>query len=156
MRKNKNKPKGFIAIVSILIVTTISMIFAMTILKSGVNNANLSLNSIYYENARINVNLCLEDVLYRIKLEEQFNRDLDYTITDEDSCTTDIQWFAPTQYDTGITEALVLLEITGVSGSFSRTYNYGLKVRRHDINHTDGTVQYMNNVIINYIEELNS
>ncbi len=153
MIKQKNKPKGFIAIISILIITTISMIFAMSILKSGINNATLSIDSIYYENARINVNICLEDTLYRIKQEEEFSQNLNYTISDEDSCSTTIEWYEPQLVDTGRTDTLVYLEITGISGNFTRTYDYGLKVSRYDVNYSDGTLEYMNNISINYIEE---
>ena len=76
MFKNKRK-KGFIAILSLLIIATISMIISMSLLKDGVDNAALSLYSIYYENAKMNSVICLEDTLLRIKLEDQFNKNLD-------------------------------------------------------------------------------
>ena len=62
MISKKDQPKGFIAIVSLLIITSVAMIFSMSILKDGVENASLSLSSIYYESARINSIICLEDV----------------------------------------------------------------------------------------------
>ena len=155
MDNNKNKkPEGFIAIISLLIIATISIIFAMAMLKSGVDNASLSLSSIYYENARINMNICLEDTLYRIKQEQEFSDNLNYVISDKDSCLTTIEWFEPQQVAPGIVETLADLEITGISGNFTRTYNYGLKVSRYDVNHSDGTLEYMNNIDIVSIEEI--
>jgi hypothetical protein len=153
MINQNKKPEGFIAIVSLLIIVTISMIFAMAMLKSGVTNASLSLSSIYYENARVNVNVCLEDTLYRIKQEEQFNRNLNYTISDEDSCSTIIVWYTPQQVAPNIVETLVDLEITGISGNFARTFEYGLKVSRYDVNYSDGSLDYMNTIDIISIEE---
>lgn len=132
------------------------MIFAMSMLKDGVDNASLSLSSIYYENARINATTCLEDTLYRIKQEEIFNEDLDYTITDEDSCTTTITWYDPQQTAPGIVERLADLEVIGVSNNFTRTFSYGLKVSRFDVNYSDGSLDYMNNIDIISIEELTS
>ncbi|MBU0577989.1 hypothetical protein KJ742_06590 [Patescibacteria group bacterium] len=156
MRNIRKTKKGFIAIISLLIITTISMIFAMSMLKDGVDNASLSLSSIYYENARINATTCLEDTLYRIKQEEIFNEDLDYTITDEDSCTTTITWYDPQQTAPGIVERLADLEVIGVSNNFTRTFSYGLKVSRFDVNYSDGSLDYMNNIDIISIEELTS
>jgi hypothetical protein len=129
------------------------MIFAMLMLRRGLDNASLSLDSIYYENSRINVSVCLEDTLLRIKQEEQFNRNLNYTISDEDSCSTIIVWYTPQQVSPGVVETLADLEVTGVSGNFSRTFIYGLKITRHDVNHSDGSLDYMNTIGIISIEE---
>jgi hypothetical protein len=153
MINNKNKSKGFVAIVSLLIISTISMIFAMLMLRRGLDNASLSLSSIYYENSRVNVNVCLEDTLLRLRQEEHFDRNLNYTITDEDSCSTIIIWYTPQQIAPGVVETLVDLEVTGVSGDFSRTFTYGLKITRHDVNHSDGSLDYMNTIDIISIEE---
>jgi len=156
MRNIKNKTKGFIAIISLLIITTISMIFAMSMLKNGVDNASLSLSSIFYENARMNAITCLEDTLYRIKQEEVFNENLNYTITNEDSCTTTINWFEPQQTAPGIIERLADLEVIGISNNFTRTFSYGLKISKFDVNYSDGSLDYMNNFDIISIEELAS
>jgi len=153
MINKKNKSQGFIAIVSLLIIATISMIFAMSMLKGGVDNASLSLSSIYYENSRVNANVCLEDTLLRLKQEEQFNRNLDYTITDEDLCSTIIVWYTPQEIAPGVVETLVDLEVTGISGNFSRTFSYGLKITRYDVHYTDGTLDYMNTIDIISTEE---
>lgn len=153
MQKTNTKPKGFIAIISLLIITTISMIFAMSMLKDGVNNATLSLNSIFYENARINATICLEDVLYRIKQEAEFPRNLNYTVSSEDSCETSITWFTPQQVATGIVETLANLEVTGISNSFNRTFLYELRITKYDVNYSDGTLEYMNDIDIISIEE---
>ena len=156
MQKTNTKAKGFIAIVSLLIITTISMIFAMSMLQDGVNNASLSLNSIFYENARINATICLEDVLYRIKQEEEFISNLDYTITSEDSCETSISCLTHQQVATGIVETLAILEVTGTSNSFERTFEYNLRITKYDVNHSDGTLEYMNVIdIVSIDEEIN-
>ena len=143
---HRQKPKGFIAIVSLLIVTTISMFFAMVMLLDGVTNASLSMSSIYYEDARINMSTCLEDVLLRIKKEEVFNRNLSYQITDDDSCSTTIEWFAPAPISPGISERLANLEVTGLSYGFTRTFRYELRIARHDVNYSDGSLEYLNNI----------
>ena len=153
--KNKNN-KGFIAILSLLIISTISMIIAMTILKDGVDNASLSLSSIYYENAKLNSTICLEDTLVRIKLEEQFSRNLNYTLEPDQSCSSIIQWYTPQLITDGRWETLVDLEVSGTSGNFSRTFNYALKAKRVDVNHLDGSVEYINNLEIISIEELSN
>ena len=155
MKNHSNqKPQGFIAIVSLLIISTIAMFFAMNMLLDGVTNASLSLSSIYYEDARINVTTCLDDVLMRIKQEEQFNRDLSYTISDQNSCSTALQWFAPQQIAPGIVERLATLDVTSISNGFERTFRYELKVARFDVNYSDGSLDYMNNIHITSMTEL--
>lgn len=154
--KSKEHNKGFVAILSLLIIATISMIIAMTLLKDGVDNASLSLSSIHYENAKFNSTICLEDTLVRIKLEEQFNRNLDYALETGQSCSTIIQWFTPQEITPGRWETLVSLEVGGTSGNFVRTFDYSLKVKRIDVNHTDGSLEYINNIDIISIEELTS
>ena len=139
---------------SLLIVTTIAMFFAMNMLLDGVNNASLSLSSIYYEDARINMNTCLEDVLLRIKQEEVFSRNLSYQITDDDSCSTTIEWFDSILISPGISERLANLEVTGISYGFTRTFRYELRIARHDINYSDGSLEYLNNIDFILISEL--
>lgn len=150
----KQKPQGFIAIVSLLIVTTIAMFFAMGMLMDGVTNASLSLSSIYYEDSRINMNICLEDVLYRIKQEEAFSLDLNYNISDDNSCSTTITWFESTPVAQGIVERLATLDVTGTSHNFSRTFRYELRVARFDVNYSDGSLDYLNNIDFISITEL--
>jgi len=154
MNKRQNKNKGFIAIISLLIIATISIIIAMTILREGVDNASLSLSSIYYENARINANICLEDTLLRIKHEETCIRNLNYSIDENEGCTTTIQWQTPQSAGTGITEATAQLSVTGTAQGFTRTFNYDLLIRKFDVNHPDGSVDYTNVITINSIEEI--
>jgi hypothetical protein len=155
MYKNKNKkPKGFIAIASLLIISAVIMTFAMLMLKDGVENASLSLHSIYYDNARINVNVCLEDVLMRIKKEEQFTRNLNYTISDNDYCSVTMEWFAPQQINPFIIERLVDVKITGASHNFTRTFNYALKIAQHKLYKTDSPLEYLNNINIISINEI--
>ena len=155
LKKNKNN-KGFIAILSLLIISTISMIIAMTLLKDGVDNASLSLSSVYYENAKLNSTVCLEDSLVRIKLEEQFNQNLNYTLEIGQSCASIMQWYAAQEVEEGRWETLVDLEVSGTSGNFTRTFNYELKIKRVAVNHTDGSLEYINNIDIISIEELTS
>ncbi len=152
--KQRAKNEGFIAIISLLIIATVSMLVAMTILSDGVSNASLSLYSIYYENARINNSICLEDTLMRIKGENQFSGNLDYTINDEESCTSTISWGTTTEVEPGVNETPVDLEITGTAFNFSRTYDYDLLIRRYDVNNLDGSVTYTNTININSIEEV--
>jgi len=155
MYKNENKkPKGFIAIVSLLIISAVALTFAMLMLKDGVENASLSLHSIYYDDARINVNACLEDVLLRIKKEEQFSRNLNYAISSHDSCSTTMEWFDPQQINPFIIERLVEVQITGTSHNFTRTFNYGLKVAQHKLYQADGSLQYLNNINVISIDEI--
>ena len=156
MVKKNHDNKGFIAILSLLIITTISMITAMTLLKDGVDNASLSLSSIFYENAKLNSTICVEDTLIRIKQEQQFIRNLNYTLDAGQSCSTIIQWYTPQQTAPDRWETLVDLEVTGTSSGFSRSFDYALKVERIDVNHTDGTLEYINNIDIISIEEINS
>lgn len=151
-----DKSQGFIAIVSLLIITTISMIFAMTMLKDGLENATASVGGIYYENARINATTCLEDTLLRIKQESNFSRNLAYTITNEDSCSTNIEWFLPQQIKPGVAETLANLDVTGVSNGFTRQYRYELRITKYDINYPDGGLDFMNNIDIISIEEITS
>ncbi len=155
MIKNK-KNQGFIAILSLLIIATISMIIAMTLLKDGVDNASLSLQSIHYANAKLNSVICFEDSLIRIKTEDQFSRNLNYEIETGQSCSSIIQWYTPQQTGTGIQETLVDLEVRGISGNFTRIFNYALKIKRFDVNHIDGTLEYVNEIDIISIEELSS
>lgn len=153
-RSSRKNNEGFIAIISLLIIATVSMLVAMTILGDGVNNASLSLYSIYYENARINNSICLEDTLMRIKGENQFSQNLNYAINDEESCTTVISWGSSTEIEPGVFETPVDLQITGTAFNFSRTYDYDLLIRRYDVNNLDGTVDYTNTININSIEEV--
>ena len=125
-------------------------------LFDGVDNASLSLSSIYYEDSRINVNICLEDVLYRIKQEEEFSRNLNYNISENNYCSTAITWFAPQQVAQGIVERLATLDVTGASHNFSRTFRYELRVARFDVNYSDGSLDYLNNIEFVSITELTS
>lgn len=150
------KNKGFIAILSLLIVTTISMVIAMTLLEDGVDNASLSISNIYFENAKLNATVCLEDTLIRIKREDQFNQNLNYTIAEGHSCSSDIQWYTPQQISPDRQETLVNLTVSGTSANFSRTFDYELKVTRVDVNHTDGTLEYVNEIDIISIAETNN
>lgn len=156
MAKAKSDNKGFIAILSLLIIATISMVIAMSLLKDGVDNASLSLSSIYYENAKLNASICLEDTLIRMKQEEQFTRNLNYILDTGQSCSTVIQWYTPTQTGTGRQETLVDLVVTGTSGNFTREFEYSLKVERVDVNYTSGELDYTNNIDIISIEEITS
>ena len=151
--KHKGK-KGFIAILSLLIVATISMIISMSLLKDGVDNASLSLYSIYYENAKINSVICLEDTLLRIKLEDQFNKNLDYVFSEGQGCNTSMQWYTPQQTGPGTVETLVDLTVTGTSQNFTRSFIYDLMIRKHDVNYLDGSIEYVNNINIISIEEI--
>ena len=150
----KSKPKGFVAIISLLIISTIVMFFALNMLSDGITNASLSFNSVYHEDARINVSVCLEDVLYRIKQEETFNQNLNYTISDDDSCETTIVWGAPVVVSSQITERQADLDIVSESNNFERTFSYVLKVTRYDVNHPDGTTDYTNTIDILSIDEI--
>ena len=153
MFKNKSK-QGFIAIISLLIIGTISMIISMTLLKDGVDNAALSLYSIYYENAKINSVICLEDTLLRIKLEDQFNKNLDYVFSEGQGCSTTIQWYTPQQTGLGTVETLIDLTVSGTSQNFTRSFIYDLMIRKHDVNYLDGSLEYVNNINIISIEEI--
>jgi hypothetical protein len=156
MKKTHTKPKGFIAIVSLLIVAAIAMIFSMMMLLDGVDNASLSLNSIYYENARINMVTCLEDILYRIRQEEQFSQSLDYDISDNNTCSTSITWYSKTYPAPGMSERLADLDVTGVSNGFSRTFRYALRIAEFDVNYSDGSKDYMKSIDFISINELTS
>jgi len=156
MIKQKSKPKGFIAIVSLLIVATVAMFFSMSMLLDGVNNASLSLNSLFYEGANINATACAEDALIRIKKEEQFNRNLNYTISDDNTCSSSIQWFQENPVAFGITERLANLDVTGVSNGFTRSFRYELRVLKYDVNHADGTLEHMKTINFTSINELTS
>lgn len=150
------KPKGFIAIVSLLIITTIAMFFAMSMLKDGVENAALSLSSIYYEDARANAITCLEDTLLRLKREQAFERPVTYNLDDRESCSTSLQWFAPQQIRPGLTQRLVDLRVMGASHDFQRTFDYGLRVNRFDVNHPDRPLDYLNTIDILSLNESDS
>jgi len=152
---NTSKPKGFIAIISLLIIATISMTIAMAILKDGVDNASLSLSSIYYENARINAEVCLEDILLRIKMADQFSANLNYNLESGQNCSTTIQWYTPQQVATGTVEVLADLTVTGTSNNFVRSFRYGLKIDKHDVNFLDGSVQHTNVIDITSLDEIN-
>jgi hypothetical protein len=153
MLNKKNKPKGFIAIISLMIISSISLILAMSMLKRGVDNASLSLSGIYYENARINAAVCFEDAMLRIKKENKFSRNLNYEITDEDSCSTVITWGASEQISTGVVKTPAVLETTGVSDSFTRTFRYGLEIVKHNVNHSSGPLSYINIINVMSIQE---
>jgi hypothetical protein len=144
MNKKINNQKGFIALLSLLIVSTVSMFFALSILMDGVANAALSLNSLYYEDARINIHTCIEDVLMRLKLEQQFNSPLSYTVAEANTCSTVMTWFAPNQVSPGVTERLVNVLVTGVSHNFTRHFLYELRQTRYDVHQSDGSLDYMN------------
>ena len=154
MKKNKENQRGFIAITSLLIISTIAMVLAMSMLMDGVNNATLSLDSIHYEGARINVKTCLEDTLLRLRQEEQFSQNLNYQITDRDSCSTEMQWFSPQVISPTRTERLLNLTITGVSDVFERTFRYELKVVRFEVSRPDDSVDYLNTIEFISIDEL--
>jgi len=156
MNKNNSKPKGFIAIVSLLIIATISMFFAMRILMDGVNNASLSANSLNYENTRINATTCIEDALIRIKKQSQFNTNFNYTISEGNTCSATLTWFNEIPVSLGVVSRLVNLDVTGVNGNFTRTFRYEMKVTRYDVNHLDGTLEYMNTITFNSITEITS
>jgi hypothetical protein len=157
-RKARNNPKkgGFVALLSLLIVATVTMYFAFAMLMDGVNNAALSLNSIYYEDARIDAHSCIEDTLYRMKQEAQFSRNLSYTLAQGDSCSTAMTWFNPVQVKVGVSQRLVNVDVTGVSHSFTRKFRYQLRQTQYTINHADGTYGYMNNIDYIAVDELTS
>ena len=144
--ESTHRPQGFIAILSLLIVATVTMFFALSILMDGVSNATLSLNSIYYEDARINVHSCIEDTLYRLRQERQFNRNLSYTIAPYNTCSTVMTWFAPHVISPQASERLVNVLVTGGSHNFIRKFLYELRVTRYTVNHPDGTYNYLNAV----------
>lgn len=155
MKNNlRKKPQGFIAIVSMLIVATVAMFIAIGMLLDGVSNASLSLSSISYENARININVCLQDALIKMKQEEVYGDPISYDLMDGNSCSTAIQWFAPQQVAQGIVERLANLDVTGVSNGFTRTFRYELRVERYDVNHSDESFEYMNTIDFVSITEL--
>lgn len=153
--KNTTKHKrGFVAILSLLIIATIALIFSMSMLTDGISNASLSLNSIYYEDARLNSVTCLEDALLRIKKESQFNQNLNYNIFTNNSCSTSISWQGETQIKTGLTERLADLDVTGVSNGYTRKFRYSLRVAKFDVNNSDGSLKYMNSIDFISITEL--
>lgn len=154
MKAINQKPQGFIAIVSMLIVTTVAMFIAIGMLLDGVSNASLSLSSISYENARINTNVCLQDALIKIKQEETYSNPISYDLMDGNSCSAAVQWFAPQQVAQGIVERLANLDATGVSNGFTRTFRYELRVERYDVNHSDESFEYMNTIDFVSITEL--
>lgn len=156
MVNKNNQNKGFIAILSLLIIATISMIIAMTLLKDGIDNASLSISSVHYENAKLNSTICLEDSLIRMQMEEQFNQNLNYTLETGQSCSSIIQWYTAQQTGVGRWETLVDLEVSGTSNNFTRSFDYELKVKKISVNHTDGTVEYVNNIDIISITALSS
>lgn len=156
MVKRHPHSKGFIAILSLLIVTSISMIMAVSLLKDGIDNASLSLSSIHYENARLNATICVEDNLIRIKKENQFNLNLDYDIEDNHGCTSTIQWYTPQITEPGRQETLADLIVSGTSGNFIRTFDYELKVKRTEVTYTDGSMAYKNDIDIISITETNN
>jgi hypothetical protein len=132
------------------------MFFALSMLMDGVTNASLSLNSIYSEDARINAHTCIEDVLRRMKLEQQFNRNLNYTISPLNTCSTALQWFEEHTVAPGLHERLVNVDATGVSHGFTRTLRYELRVTRYDIPRNDGTSGNMNAIDFISVNELNN
>lgn len=155
-RANLKNNDGFIAIVSLLIVAVVTMLFAMSMLMDGVDNASLSSNSINYESAHINATTCLEDVLLRMKEEDQFIRNLNYTISEGNSCSTTIAWNPESQFAPGVTERLVDLDVVGTSNSFSRTFRYSIDVKKFDVNDTDGSVTHMKSISFVSISEISS
>jgi hypothetical protein len=150
------KSKGFIAILSLMIVTMVSMMIGIALLMSGVDNAALSVSSIHFENAKLDATVCLEDSLIRVKRENEFAQNLSYEIADGHSCSSTIQWFTPVQTGVGRQETLVNLQISGTSSNFTRTFDYALKVKRVEVNHTDGTVEYTNGIDIISVQEVTS
>ena len=148
--------KGFVAIVSILIISTISMFFAISMLTDGINNAALSVNSLNYENAHINMSSCLDDALMRIKREAQFSGALNYNLYQGNSCSSSIIWASETPVKTGLVRRQATLDVTGVSNNFTRKFRYVLNVLKFTVNHNDGLVQYMNTINIDSITEINS
>lgn len=156
MVKRSIKNEGFIAILSLLIIATVSMLIAISLLKDGVDNAVLSIQSIYYETAKLNSTICLEDSLLRMKMEEQFDQELNYAINPDQSCSTNLTWYSPVQIEPGIVETLVDLEITGVSNNFARTFKYELKVKQYAVNDVDASLNYTNNIDVLSVEELDT
>lgn len=149
----KRKPEGFIAIASLLIVATVSFFFAISMLKDGISNSSLSLNSIFYENARANANNCLEDVLLRIKHEEEFNSGVSYVFSDQDSCLATLTWFAPFEVRFGTTERMLEIDVAGISNGFIRNFHYEARVARYDVNYSNGIVEHMNTIDFISIDE---
>lgn len=146
MKLNNIHQRGFIAITSLLIITTIAMVLAMSMLMDGISNSSLSLDSIYYEDARINAKTCLEDVILRIRQEYEFDRDLDYQISEHHSCLTTIEWGIPQVISPTKTERLVDLTIVGKGYHFERTFLYELKVVRFEVSRPDDITDYLNSV----------
>ena len=154
MKAINQKPQGFIAIVSLLIVATVSMFIAMGMLLDGVSNASLSISSVNYETARINANTCLQEILIKIKYEETYSNPISYTLKSGDTCSATIVWFSPQQVAPGIVERLADLDVAGVSSGFTRNFRYDLRVARYDVNHSDGSFEYMNTIEFTSITEI--
>ena len=154
MTNDQKKPKGFIAIVSMLIIAGVALFFSMRMLLDGVENANLSLSSIYYEKARFNANACLQDTLLRLTQENQFSRNLNYHFSSSDTCTTALTWGGSQSLTNGQLQRTVTLVVTGTSSTFQRKFQYGLRVTRQTINHVSGPVTYINNVHVDSLTEL--
>ena len=150
----QSKPKGFIAIASILIVASVSLIISMTILNDGIDNATLSLSSISYERSRVNATVCLEDTLYRMKNEEHFSSNLNYTIEENEGCNSTINWGTPNTSTPGMVITPVDLTVTGTSNNFVRTFDYDLIVKRVDVNYATGELEHLNIINVNNIQEI--
>lgn len=148
------KPTGFVAIVSLLIVSTIAMFFALNMLMDGLKNSSLSLNSFNDQAARTSALICAEDLLLRLKQQEQFNENIQYNFANGDSCSATLTWFAPVSVPPHKTERLVNVDITGVSQGFSRSFRYELRVTKFNLNHADGSLNYMNTIDFIAINEL--
>ena len=150
----QSKPKGFIAMVSIMIVASVSLIISMTILSEGIDNSALSLSSISYERSRVNATVCLEDTLYQIKNEEHFSANLNYTIEENEECSSTINWGTPNTSTPGMVITPVDLTVTGTSNNFVRTFDYDLIVKRVDVNYATGELEYLNIINVNDIQEI--
>ena len=137
-----------------MIVASVSLIISMTILNQGIDNSALSLSSISYERSRVNATVCLEDTLYRIKNEEKFSSGLNYTIEENEECSSTINWGTPNTSNPGMVITPVDLTVTGTSNNFVRTFDYDLIVKRVDVNYATGELEYLNIINIINTEEI--
>lgn len=153
MKFKNQKPRGFVTIVSLLIVASIAMFFALNMLLDGLENANLSTESMRYETARINALTCLEDSLLRMKQSDTFDRDLDYALSADNECSTDLTLFAEVGVLPGLTEQLATLLVTGFSQGFTRTFEYQLKIKKFDVNNSDGSLSYLKTIDFISVQE---
>lgn len=140
--------------ISMLVVAGVATFFALNMLMDGLDNAVLSTNSVYYENARMNVLTCLEDYLLRIKKNPSFTSPLNYTISEDNTCSATSTWFPENQVSFGISEQLATLDLAGASQDFSRTFRYEIRVKKFDVHEVDGSVKFTKSIDFISVSEL--